>query len=239
MQIKDIAILIADTANFFLVCVAFFCLYHYKNNESKTLKNLYHYIFLCAVISILADILNIYQQNNLSLLHLLTLGEFVLLSLFYREMITKPNLKTKGFLIFIAFISILIISNSIFLQDIFTYNTYAKSLVQVIIITYSIIYFYNLTVNLDEEPHLHSSHTINDISSINSQKQKSIRLINSSILLYYSGSLFIFMFGNQYKQNEDIFLMFWAFNAGLLLLVYILIAIGIWKTIYQAQKFST
>ena len=234
---KDLALLISNTSIVFIVVTAAFCLFHYKNTETKTLKHLFHYIFLLAFIELGAIVASSYLKvNNLPLLHILTLGEFVFLSLFYQKIIAKPNLKSNRFLLFIAFISLLIIGNSIFLQEIYIYNSYAKSLVQGIVIIYAILYFYNLTVHVDVDSY--NTHTIDTID-INSQDQKSLRLINSSILLYYSGSLFIFMFGNHYKQNQDIYIMFWMFNASLALLHYILLLTSIWKTVYQAQKYST
>lgn len=234
---KDLLFIVSDISVVFVSTLAVFCLYHYKNPKTETLKYLFLYIFLLTLIEIAAKVVVFYfKENNLPLLHLLTLGELILLSLFYRKIIAKPNFKSKGFLYFIAFISILIICNSIFLQSIFIYNSYAKSLVQGIIIAYAILYFYNLTVHI--EPQSYYKNNILDID-LNSQNQKSLRLINSSILLYYSGSLFIFMFGNHYKQNQDIYLMFWVFNAALALLFYILLFFSIWQMVYQARKYST
>jgi hypothetical protein len=220
----DLLLLVSNISIAFIILVALFCLFVYNKKETKALKYLFNYIFLLALIEIGALIIGSYfRENNLPLLHILTLGEFILLSLFYRKIIAKPIFKSKGFLIFIAFISLLIIGNSIFLQEIYIYNSYAKSLVQAIVLIYAILYFYNLTTNIE---------------TLHNQDQKSLRLINSAILLYYSGSLFIFMFGNHYQQNEDIYLMFWVFNATIALIYYILLTIGIWKTVYQAQKYS-
>lgn len=222
----DIVLLVSDSSFYFIAVVAFYCIYKYRSVRSP-LTELFHYVFLVALIELVAKIYYVYSnaENNLYLLHILTIGEFILLSLFYRKVIAKPNFKTQGFIVFILFITTLIILNTIFLQDIETYNSYAKSLVQIIVITYAILYFYNLTV---------------DIETINEQNQKSLRLINSSILLYYSGSLFIFMFGNYYKQNPDIYARFWLFNAVLTLVYYLLIFVSIWKaTVYQARKYST
>ena len=237
---KDLVLLVSNVSSVLIAVIAIFCIFYYNKQETKTLNHLFHYIFLLAFIEIAARIISYYfKGNNLPLLHLLTLGEFIFLSLFYQKIIAKPNLKSNIFLIFISFISILIIGNSIFLQEIYIYNSYAKSLVQGVIIIYAILYFYHLTVHIDIDSY--NTQTIDTIDTIDihSQNQKSLRLINSSILLYYSGSLFIFMFGNHYKQNQDIYLMFWMFNAGLALLHYILLFTSIWKTVYQAQKYST
>ena len=138
----DVVLLVSDSSFYFIAVVAIYCIYKYRN-VSSPLTELFHYVFLVALIELVAKIYYIYSnaENNLYLLHILTVGEFILLSIFYRKVIAKPNLKTKEFIGFIIFITTLIVLNTIFLQNIETYNSYAKSLVQIIVITYAILYF--------------------------------------------------------------------------------------------------
>ena len=80
--------------------------------------------------------------SNLPLLHLYTLLEFIILSLFYKRLL-KNEFFQKYFLSFVFSISILIILNSIFFESIYSFNSNAKSLVQLILIAYSISYLFN------------------------------------------------------------------------------------------------
>jgi len=113
--------------------------------------------------------------------------------------------------------------NSILVQSIFEFNTIAKTIVQIIIISYAVIYFYNLT---DDQP-------------LSRTSEKSIRLINSAILIYYSGSLFVFMCSQLSFLNEDVYLLFWTFNAILNVIFQLLILIGIWKVIFLKTPLSS
>ncbi len=159
------------------------------------------------------------HANNLPLLHLYTFGEFLLLSWFYREIIGRPRFSTIKFNIFIGVVAALIILNSIFIQPLEEFNTYAKTLVQVVLIGYSILYFYYLTNQEDNEV----------------VEQKSLRLINSALIVYYSGSLFIFMFSNYFIENDDN-LIFWVFNSLLNLIFQLLVLIAIWRVAFRETK---
>ncbi|GJM36380.1 MAG: hypothetical protein DHS20C18_53810 [Saprospiraceae bacterium] len=158
-------------------------------------------------------------ENNLPLLHLYTLGEFLLLSWFYKEIIGLRNFSHLRFYIFIGLITVLLILNSIFVQPISQFNTYAKTLVQIVLIAYSIFYFYYLTNREDTE----------------SSEQKSLRLINSAMIVYYSGSLFIFMFSNYFIERTDN-LIFWVFNSLLNLIFNLLVLVAIWRAAPKRMK---
>lgn len=146
--------------------------------------------------------------NNLPLLHLYTLFEFILFTLFYKKLELFKSWSSKSFWIFLVSLSSLIILNSVFLQSIFAYNSYAKTIVQVLLISYSVGYMFQLKEKGDESG--------------------SLNLANAAILLFYSGSLFVFMFGNVVlpPEYDNIF---WEINLLLNLLFQVLILVSLWK----------
>lgn len=146
--------------------------------------------------------------NNLPLLHLYTLVEFVLFTLLYKRMELFKSWINSTFWIYLISISILIILNSIFIQSIFAYNSYAKALVQVLLIVYAVGYMFKL-----KEPGVESG---------------ALNLMNAAILLFYSGSLFVFMFGN-ILESEQYGALFWDLNVLLNLLFQVLMLISLWK----------
>lgn len=156
-------------------------------------------------------------------MHFYTLGEFILYSWFYHSLIKKAQKLNSWFLYFVIGVSAAIILNSMFIQSIYEFNTIAKTCVQIIIIGYAIMYFLNLT---EEQPLSHTS-------------EKSLRLINSAVLIYYSGSLFIFMCGQISFIKGDIYLVFWTFNAILNVVFQILILIAVWKIIFKKIPLSS
>lgn len=151
------------------------------------------------------------QVNNLYLLHFYTIIEFILISMIYREVFKQNQFLSKYFVLFIGLISGFIIANSIFLQPITVFNSNAKTLTQVIYIAYAVGFFLNATHHQTE-----SYHNV-------------LKTINSAILLYYTGSLFIFMFGNVFFQLDEFHRIFWVANAVLYLIFQLLVFTAIWQ----------
>lgn len=182
-------------------------------------RRLFYFLIWNAVIEILAFAFMQSGYNNLPLLHMYTLGEFILFSYFYKSLIKKPNAFHKTYWYFVIGGSVLIVLNSIFIQDIFDFNAIAKTFVQISIICYAVLYFYNLVEN----------------QGFSEATSKSLRLVNSAILIYYSGSLFVFMCIKVSFENSEILTMFWAFNAVLYLIFQFLILCGLWKAFHKKK----
>lgn len=163
-------------------------------------------------------------SNNLPLLHIYTLGEFILLSFFYKKLFLDGK-KPYYFQLFLILFSIVIVSNSMFFQSIYGFNSYAKTMVNLMIIAAALNYFM-LFIRKKVAPEISGN---------------SIQLINVAILIYYCGSFFIFMFSNSFLINKvKIPIELWAINSVLYFLFQILILIVIWKTaFYKKTKFSS
>jgi len=207
-----------------LVCLSInvvFC-FIFRKKLNTPFRRLFYFLILNLITEILAFTFMQFEYNNLPLLHLYTLGEFVLFSYFYMSLIDKPVQIKKGFKYFVAVGCVLIVLNSIFLQSIYAFNTFAKTSVQLVIIAYAVLYFYNLVEN----------------QSFTSAESKSLRLINSAILIYYSGSLFIFMYGKFSLINVEGYVVFWAFNAILNFIFQLLILLGLWKAFFRKKTLS-
>jgi hypothetical protein len=208
------------TANFALFCLCInvaLCLFYWKR-QNTPFRQLAYFLIWNVTIEILVIIVGaLGYENNLPLLHLYTLGEFILFLFFFKSLLDRPAFFKTYFWYFLIVGSLLIIGNSLFLQSIFVFNSFAKTFVQLTIIGCAIVYFYNLVENQLFTPII----------------SKSIRLINSAILVYYSGSLFIFMCSNVYYENAQIYDIFWIFNAFLNVLFHLLILVGLWKVFFK------
>lgn len=177
-----------------------------------------YYIILNLIIQVISYIFWEYGKNNLPFLHLFTLFEFILLSFFYKVILVQERYNRR-FISFVLFVSVLIIGNSLLIQGIYSFNSYSKSLEQVIIIVYSILYFFFYPKNLSNDRKL----------------LQSINLINSAILVYFSGSLFIFMFSQIFIDKPDLYRGFWAFNVLLVFLFQLLVFISLWRIAFRKQ----
>ena len=212
------------TIYFYAVKLAFICLsinvvfcFIKRKKLNTPFLRLFYFLIWNLIIEVLAQVFMKLEYNNLPLLHLYTLGEFILFSYFYMSLLNKPIRFKKIFGYFILVGSLLIILNSILFQSIYAFNTFAKTFVQIIIIGYAVLYFYYLV----ENPNLSVA------------KSKSLRLVNSAILVYYSGSLFIFMCGKFSLIDVEGFVVFWAFNAMLNFIFQLLILIGLLKAFFR------
>ncbi len=174
-------------------------------------------LLLSLVVQVLARVLWLNHMNNLFLLHIYTLFEFIFLGFFYSRLLTKYSFFQKYHLYFIAGISLLIVLNTIFLQPITGFNNNAKTLTQVIYIGYAVAYFFQEAATTDKNA-----------------QQRLLTLINSAILLYYAGSLFIFMFGSIILKSSEHY-AFWIVNALLYLIFQLLVFIALW-TFRQRTK---
>ncbi len=199
-----------------LVTIAFLFFVGYWSIMSYSLKIFGAFIGFSFLIQTSSFTIPYLGYHNLWLLHIFTLGEFIILSLFYRQLFTK-NPKLKQFIAyFLPIGSLLIILNTIFLQSLTEYNSYAKTFVQCFTIAYSVYYFYILSTR----------------EILTEQRFKALHLINSAILLYYAGSFFIFMFANiSVLISGEMSTSFWDFNAFLYLTFLILVLISLYKTI--------
>ncbi|PHN05979.1 hypothetical protein CRP01_13475 [Flavilitoribacter nigricans DSM 23189 = NBRC 102662] len=169
------------------------------------------------IVQIFAQILSISAINNLPLLHFYTFFEFIFLSLFYQKLLQQIPAKNFGY--FIIAICVIIILNTCFIQSLFSFNSIAKTITHAAYIGYALFYFFGRI------------------------KSGSVfmNLINSAVLIYYSGSLFIFMFTNILTYFEELIPYYdylWISNALLYLIFQLIVLYGLWKTVYRPMKFS-
>ena len=211
-----------NVAVFVLGLSVLLCALHF-NKLKIPFQRLFYFLIWNLVIELLARVFMYLGINNLPLLHLYTIGEFILFSWFYKSLITKPFSLSRKFGPFIVIGAILIAVNSILFQGIYDYNPITKTIVQIIIISYAVLYFYNLTENHSESKAI----------------GKSLSLINSAILIYYSGSLFIFMTSQMLKIYPEWKAIFWAFNAVLNIIFQLIILWGIWIVIFKKTPSSS
>ncbi|MEO1435416.1 MAG: hypothetical protein AAFV80_07760, partial [Bacteroidota bacterium] len=169
--------------------------------------------------------LQFYEINNLPLLHAYTLGEFILFSLFFYSLEPIKNWNKAGRYIFLTLGSVFILLNSLFLQPITGFNSYAKSFVQIAIISYSLVLFFFL---IGKETIHQTSH------------DKPLKWINAGILTYYCGSLFIFMFSDFfYDEGQHLPAIFWFFNSVLNLTFQVIVLYALWKICQKTPKYSS
>lgn len=173
-------------------------------NLPVTARHVFYYLVSSGCINLVAIILSYSGINNLPLLHLLTLFELFFLLKFYSALFEgRSSVMIKyGF----TFTMLASLANSIWLQSIFTFNSYARGLTAICIMLSSFLYFIRVPEN---------------------KKMPGELTIVLGLLLYYAGSFFLFLFSNYLQAGYGSSTIVWNINASLIILLYIFITAGI------------
>lgn len=221
---KEILVYLSTIAQICLAINVILFVWRRKSLPTR-IQILGYYILLNAFTELVATVLTKNSIENLWLLHIYTLLEFLAWSLFFKSLFPTGRKFQKGFQYFMVVISILIIANTVFLEPIHGFNSNAKSLVQIILISYVFYYFFRTFGKIDLSNSLHLSTSF----------------INFAVLLYYSGSLFIFMF-SRFLADQNVAVesqhSFWAINAVLLIIFQFLILLSLWIVAFPKTKSS-
>lgn len=190
-----------------------FAVFKYKHADRALLLILY-YLLLDGLVNILTAVLADIRINNLPLLHIFTILEFLLLSFFYIK-ILKEGLIRKIIRFLIVVFPLICIINLIFFQSIFRFNTYTRPLEVLMIMAYSLAYFAQ----------------INEADNEKSWSSNPLNWINTGVLLYFSGALFVYSFSNLTTAYTSpkyylLNLLIWNIHAALLLAMYLLFSWG-------------
>jgi len=190
--------------------------YRYKD-LGEAMRIIFYYLFLDGLVNILAIYLFSLRVNNLPVLHVFTIIEFLFISGFYLQVIHEG--KIKRVIIAMMFIfPLLCIANFIFFQDINRFNTNTRPLEALMVMIYSLIYFAQ-----NNEDGIEKKWVVNPIN-----------WVSTGLLLYFSGALFIFSFSNmtslqKVSKYHSLDVLIWDIHATLLLIMYLLFAIGFSK----------
>ncbi len=144
--------------------------------------------------------------------HFYTVAEFGVICLFYKKLF-KDNQFTRYLpVIFSAFVIVCVI-NAVFFQSIFKFNSYTKPIEAFLVILLAIVYLMQLLEDFDKV-------ISNNVELI---------YINSGFLLYFSGSFVLFTIFNIFVNNVVVAFAILDVHATLILLMYALFTIALWK----------
>jgi hypothetical protein len=184
--------------------------YRYLN---KSLKSVLVYLLVAGIGNGVAAILANKRINNLPVLHVYTMFELVLLGLFFYY-IMEGNWKRVALGMILLFPPLCVV-NFLFIQDLHVFNSYTRPVAAILLILFSILYFYNRTSVDQEVPLLQQPET----------------WMVTGMLIYFSSALVQFSLSNVVSNmaSRDTRLLIWAIHASLVLLMYLLFAVGFTK----------
>ncbi|WP_233164591.1 hypothetical protein [Pedobacter sp. ASV28] len=180
--------------------------YRHANMESKLL---FYYLIVAGLINLTAIGLVKFRMSNLPLLHIYTIVETTFFMAYFRLIFESKKIKRFLTVVMIGF-PILCILNFLFIQDLFTYNTYTRPLEAVIITFVCLLYFYK------------SGFTENWLNN-------PINWLNMGIMIYFPAASIIFILSNYFVfvlHNYKMANVIWDVHSILVLLMYLLWAKG-------------
>lgn len=197
-----------------------------KQYLDKALKILLYYLFASLAIEVFATFWAfVLHKPNHFMLNTFVVVECVIISLMFSEVFVSVLLKkislatTATFTIF----SIVLLSYS---ESFFVFNSTISTIACLLITTWVFVYFYQILQNLQEK-------TLSTLPMF---------WISVGCLLYFSGTLFVFLYGEIIlnERSRTLYQNLWIIYYILLFIFRTLLAIGIWfsKTPLQSSPSS-
>ncbi len=211
----QISITIIKFSSLPALAVALYTLFVFRRLPSE-LKIFSYFVFLSGIIELTSKILWFYRINNLPLLHLYVAGGFLFLALFYQEVLkgfVNTNIIQSVLVVFL----VLTTANSLFVQPILTFNSYALTIESVLIVIFSLSTYIIMLNDIVRKNRMHLV--------------KSLNWINSGLFIYYSSSMLIFYFGDHFVRSlpRSFNLQTWVLHSFFSMIMYCCFFVGLWS----------
>jgi hypothetical protein len=173
------------------------------------------YILLALITEIFAKVIGAIHLNNLPVLHVYTLLQFLIVAWLYKPVMSGEIMSKIWGVFTVAFLSGSII-NSLFIQSVWEFNGYARAAESLIIVLFILWYFRKLLFSED------AVKPLQDIPMF---------WISTGMFFYFSACFFVFLLsGDVYIINSKVFAISWAFHDLILIIHYIFIIAALWPT---------
>lgn len=164
----------------------------------KRLQIIQRYILALVIFSILVELAAVFigrflHLRNLPLLHIFSAVQFTLLWLIFAKRLIPPFSK-KSFLGILAAFWVFAIVCAIWIDGLYNFNAHARSFGAILIIFFCLCYFYQRLRKLDLE----------------NLEADPLFWIATGSLIYFSGSLILFIISNYILINEAMSISTWG-----------------------------
>ena len=183
-----------------------------SNNASWNQRMIFKLVVAALATEVIAYLFSVLTLgNNLFLSHIFILIEFTILTLIYKKELSS-FVAPKFFNLLIVLFIIYSIFNSLFIETLTQFNGYARAISGLIIILFTLLYFYKVLKEL----------------KVQRLEKEPMLWLSLGLLLYFSASLFIFIFGNYIQPSVKLSFTFWGIHAIINISLCIFYAIALW-----------
>lgn len=177
----------------------------------KPEKAILVFLIISGVTSCIGTYLSSHGRNNLPMLHLYTVLEYISITAFFYH--ATDNKKERQVLLagWIA-IPLLAIANILYLDSVYRYNQIPRSIAAIIILILCIRFMMkNLSFSATPASFFSFSTVV-------------------ALLLYFSGSLTLFAVSDYILANRAVNMLIWNTHATFVLIMYLIISVAYYKT---------
>jgi hypothetical protein len=184
--------------------------YRYLSRGAKVLLG---YLLFDALVSIASSALAYHHVPNMPLYHFATIVDTVLL-LYFFSMVFAGKHWARYLTVAMYLFPLLAVCNLLFVQPLFSFNSYMLSLKAVLIIVLCFFYWWHY-----------------EAVSGKAWEQVALHWIMSGLLLYFSSAFILFTFSDFIisVSSRTVSIVLWNIHAGLSVLMFLLLAIGLRK----------
>ncbi len=181
----------------------------------KYLNALQKLIGLSVVVTLLGEfgiyLLTILDINNLFAVHLYTVLQFAVLVLIMEKGLFPllSRIVSRSLIFLFALFALM---DAFWWNDLYSFNTYARPLSSFILLLLVLLFFYKTLKEL----------------KIKSLERAPLFWLSIGLILYFSGSLFIFLFTNYVKTSNEALLTIWGIHAIFNIIFNISYSIALW-----------
>lgn len=174
-------------------------------------------VFVLLIISLIIEVVDFirikYDLHSVSIFNVFTIIEFILLWHFYSKFHITLHSSRVNSIILLLFLIIAII-DLFFVNGFERMNNITISVESITLIIYSLISFYLIMSRMLFDKLLDAP----------------FFWMNIAVLFYFSGSLFLFLFGNYLmKQGNSVYMEMYKIHTFVNAIWYLFISIGFWK----------
>lgn len=189
-----------------------------RKHLSRTFRALTPFLVVSGGIQLISMLLWLFSVKNLPLLHVYVPVGFSCLIWFYKHVFKQavhPLILPVTAILFVLFSLV----NTLFFQDLFTYNSSALLLESVLVIILTLSAFLLAQHAFVQEEYIHLTNGLN--------------WIHSGLLIYFLSSSLVYHFGDSITRilPTELARYVWALHSFFSMVMYSLFCVGIWKNI--------
>ncbi len=203
---EELSFLLADISSYAGIVPSLIALLRFKH-LTLVQRHLAILVWGGTGVAGLAYLFSLFNWNNLSLLHIYTIFNFIMMSIVFRTVIPRKLF----YPLLVAFCAFALF-NSIWVDQLQTLNVVNRSVSAFIIMFYALTFFLK---------------TLKDMQ-VQRLELMPLFWISIGALFYNAGSFFIFLFSKDITPFEELWLTYFGIHSAFTVLLYIFYTIALW-----------